>query len=1399
VSAYPSVFPIQTDDPAKRIIAAAKKIAATPPPTDAQLEQRAVPRASVTDLNNTDIDVIKERFHKTRLDGRSPFVKALDLIDLPRNTVANALFPGIAADARAAGNTGTLGMGRVTFSDALERLGVENRVARAIVGFVGDTALDPLSYIGPAGWGVKSGGVAFRGGLRKQLKNYVKTGAADASVSRMVRSLGPEAADEAGRQAAVHTLMGKPTSGIVSRTLARVGGDTERAPGILTQRAGQAINADTPANVREQIEAAKGVVTQYGRGTGPAIRIGGGGSEIGHIPFTDFTLQVPAFTAPARSAVRALQIAKDKDVAVPILGTFPDVAGMHDDLEAIRSAADTTFAEGTDAAPIMEGVNARLASMQERFRKLADATPPDDAKRASTLVNLGEMLREAKAAQFHYAAQDELRKVGGNVEGLPDAMHSAMEASKLYADTLRGTIRSFMGPEQRELLEVAKQALGTSDDMIGASVLMPLKAAISGIAGSDENVAIQWIEAYERAHRKAFGQRGGILQRQIAKIKHDLTRGAQGAGAREAAMFRRGIADAMEKLGVPATMYDDVAALASIRAYTAGARARAVEDLPFHENWVVDGKLVEGPMLKRLKRIQSSLQPETSPKLIAALDEIAEQAVARLNEVGFAEEADDLLNSMIRGYMPHVTTGPARRALSVQKGKIQWNAGASRTAGEAKEAFQQKRSTWKYQFQDPSTGRWHEFYEFEMAAPELSPEFVARQSPEWQAQHAALLESINLYKSLGNQAPPPKPADVFELNARLHEGRFSPLTGGNKDVTEFFEEQLPMMMGGRVAMHQRAVARENLRHLIANNALRIDGHKLLAVGQNSGGTYNLPGGGQATIIGSVPDGFGGQTTILRWGGQNYRPLSRSTIGQHENPVVSMLGDDMIDVVLPEPLADAVDQVAAAWSQDSLGPMLDALEKITGYYKTITLFHPSWFIFNLIGDLTLAVSGGAKLDRIVRRIPDLIRLRSIRDNPEKLRQWSMTVNGEKIDGERMMRLLAEGGALDENMGIETALQAESRGFMAFPSRQHKMGMAEGVKADAQHIMNTWAQAYGKAQKPIAGLSVAPAIATDRIYRGLLGPNLRVNQFATDVMRSAALLSHLDDGNDLATASERMARSMFQYSDTTRLERRYLKNLLPFYMWTKNNLGYQLQLLLERPSYIAAVPRVRDALEEAIAGESQVPVHMRPNWMQQALAMQIGADPDDRFALLMGQSVPTAEAFQVIQGATGTEGMLDAIHYFGSQVNPLVSGLFQLGSKREYFSGREIGTLGDVTPAEFVARQIRPVNELGLGLVEGKIPAAFGRSPAEGVGRSLIGGRIQSFSQDRLESGKLREFREQDEKYRRAIRKAEQAGNKARSIVLRAEQLRLYEQMIRAGFAEEVPAKARATLANVTSIV
>ena len=202
------------------------------------LEKRNTPRLTIRQLNQMSENAIRGGLDpQNEFDTRTPIVRVLDLVDLPRNTISNIAFgdpsfgglfgslagtaglfagagaivggglpgallgaiagaavflvgAGIAGITRAFGGDqileqnldslehGAYGQPKIWASDILERLGFENKVIRAVVGFAGDVLLDPLTYLAGASafkvLGTKGIKVAFRKSSRKVLADAVK-------------------------------------------------------------------------------------------------------------------------------------------------------------------------------------------------------------------------------------------------------------------------------------------------------------------------------------------------------------------------------------------------------------------------------------------------------------------------------------------------------------------------------------------------------------------------------------------------------------------------------------------------------------------------------------------------------------------------------------------------------------------------------------------------------------------------------------------------------------------------------------------------------------------------------------------------------------------------------------------------------------------------------------------------------------------------------------------------------------------------------------------------------------------------------------------------------------------------------------------------------------------------
>jgi len=1681
--------------------------------------QRAVPRMSVAELNAADLDDLRERFLKSRYDDRGPVTKVLDLIDAPRNAIANVIFPGAAERAAQEGERAAFGLPRVNVSDALKSLGVENRVARGVAGFVGDMALDPLTYLGPAGWGAKmstTGGksIAIRGAGNRAIKKSIRDvaqgrAARDATAAGYLKAAGlldeAETMRRAGKGAkeienALRVkVMGDPTDGLVGRGLSRVGGERgSRGGGLITD----VFRTDlTDPAMKARTEAASAFLRQYGKGTEPGLRIGGGGSQVAHIPFTDYGVQVPAFTRGAKSGLAALRLARDTDHADALAAIGPAGAAAKGAVDRMRSAVDAEeaaidahvaaidrleSAKGTAvAAPEIESeiarltdervvaveqrameveelrdelrrsmatlaaadprsyspramlalseqideaeaLAARLFTKQAKYRDAATAykaiqgdisdelktvsatmerlleeqetvkrggkavrevvtpgreyagdgdlfIPPeelgpigkrerarrirdleaqlsrvelaamdqgnpladeireeikllrrrdalsdertftirgegteqaaryaylltdpagnaifnaDPAVQARVLESIrpildeidevGDLLRTATApdqplfgqgppvgsmaADANAAARrlDELRaalheataplREGGTsqtfeqfqesvrrraverlnqrqqrllevaerdpvaVDRLHEMYQTAFESAKDLATAYKAQIRSMLDSDERDALELVKMVLGTSDDIQGASLIGRMGRMTERHFGAN-HPATRWMMRADDLMSRWFGFPSGAVQRQITRQKAGLTT----LDKQTAADIKRAIAADIQGLLIdtklPLSAQDTLDQL--VMAYLYLARGGdAVYPLKH-----LDGSLT--PLGEAILNIAKggSLAPPSpaaaAPAFVLSGEwanarrlglfpkarALAEKWAGELAKLTDAELADDLIDNPTRGYVSNTLTEQARRSIQAGKRNPNNEAQAAGVPGQ-REAFQKPRSTWVFEFIDPATGKPARFYKFDLPVMDLSERALRAMDPEKRAEVQALRELIGRYMALPDK-PPPRPMTSFEANKLAQvDGRFPMLLGIVDRPDQLFETSISASLAARFGQHERAVARQNLMRIVMANGYRVPWTEVEKVVHTGGREFTLPSGLKGSVLRTFENGTPRDYIVLN--GERYRYVDKEVATRLDNPMVAAFGESLKDLVVPDVIARRIEDVSRVVEPAEVAPLLRLAERATQEWKSLALLHPSWTVFNTVGNLALALAGGANPGTLTRQMTggnfrSVVRLLTHRNNPEALRGLAFSVGGKQIDGETMLAMFREHRVVGTNLAAEHGLRLYDGGLLRPPSlpavdtavsgpltrgRLRPRAAAEDLSTDWRFFFDSWRTEQG-ASRARAGGAATGIVARDRYMRWVISPWFKANQKAEEAVRAAVFLSYLDDGNDAAEAARRTIYSMFDYTDLTHVEERYFRTLFPFYAWTKNNLALQLKLLGERPAVAAFAPKLQVAMEEALSGEQNVPMHMRPRWMRDAMAVHMGSDPGHRWALMLGNILPTTEAARPLAALSGGEGVEAALHYFVSQTNPLISAPYQIGTGHESFSGRSIGTPGeaDIGRLEFLGRQVRPLNEAGR-----LVDLARQGSVGGAVSRLVLGGRVQAADDERLRSSRLTEFRTQEENLRRAIRRAERAGGD--SLPSRARLMQLYSEMERAGFGEEVPRWAQA---------
>lgn len=106
-------------------------------------------------------------------------------------------------------------------------------------------------------------------------------------------------------------------------------------------------------------------------------------------------------------------------------------------------------------------------------------------------------------------------------------------------------------------------------------------------------------------------------------------------------------------------------------------------------------------------------------------------------------------------------------------------------------------------------------------------------------------------------------------------------------------------------------------------------------------------------------------------------------------------------------------------------------------------------------------------------------------------------------------------------------------------------------------------------------------------------LRASSFATGVRRYGS-----DElGGELAGLLTKATQ--FDYRDMSEFERRYLRQIAPFYIWTKNNVPFQLRALLGSPGKVNMVLRGQQQAENLLGSDDETLNTYTPGWIREQL--------------------------------------------------------------------------------------------------------------------------------------------------------------------------------------------------------
>lgn len=385
-----------------------------------------------------------------------------------------------------------------------------------------------------------------------------------------------------------------------------------------------------------------------------------------------------------------------------------------------------------------------------------------------------------------------------------------------------------------------------------------------------------------------------------------------------------------------------------------------------------------------------------------------------------------------------------------------------------------------------------------------------------------------------------------------------------------------------------------------------------------------------------------------------------------------------DYAFDSETVDFLTRLDQLWARP--GPLLDAYDKLLTTMKSWMLVAPAYHMRNFGSNIWLSAAGdGFSMSGWTHGYKAL---RAVRGG--KLRQLNKIINRKLVnpatDSPWTYKELVD--AVDD-LGLthKTFFEAE------FPKFD---------QAVRQSMVGTAPREWRKIFKPWQWNQL----------------NRSVGSFVEDGSKVGHVITRMMKGDDIGQAVASAQKYLFNYQALTPFERNVMRRVLPFYSWARLNSALQLELLLERPEFIAMMPKLKGNIEASLPTGQVVPAALRPSYVRREAGSQLFGGLRPVYSNLPN-FFPLGELKYLTPGGV-IRGAMDLL-------NPMIKMPVELGINKDFFFDRPIRSypgqrekfLGLNVPPELrhVAGVFRPaseVNRIAYGIQRGeRAPSIAGR--------------------------------------------------------------------------------------------
>lgn len=182
----------------------------------------------------------------------------------------------------------------------------------------------------------------------------------------------------------------------------------------------------------------------------------------------------------------------------------------------------------------------------------------------------------------------------------------------------------------------------------------------------------------------------------------------------------------------------------------------------------------------------------------------------------------------------------------------------------------------------------------------------------------------------------------------------------------------------------------------------------------------------------------------------------------------------------------------------------------------------------------------------------------------------------------------------------------------------------------------------------------------INKYLLRPADKASSIVENSNRLALFTYLRDKGMSAAEAAKKVADTHFDYRELTQFEKTFLKRIFPFYTFTKNNVPYQLKLLLTKPKTLTPFVKAKRNLEATIPEEDKIDLSLMDDKMKNRNLIQI---PGKNKSVLSSEAFLAASDLGKLTPSKSAQTVIEML-------SPLIKMPLEMANNYSFYTGKPL---------------------------------------------------------------------------------------------------------------------------------